>query len=50
MHMLAELPPAFWPLLICFFVFIILVVLLSYADAYAEGGWSSFAKRYRAQT
>lgn len=50
MHMLAQLPKGFWPIVVGLLFAVVLVVFMSYADAYAKGGWSSFAKRYRART
>lgn len=48
--MLAQLPQDFWPVVVIMCGFGVLAILISYADAYARGGWSSFAKRYPAPT
>ncbi len=50
MHILAQLPSDFWLIVVVIFAGVFLVVLISYADAQAEGGWSSFVKRYPAKT
>ncbi len=50
MHILAQLPADFWFTVIFMFGGVFVFVLISLADAKAQGGWSSFAKRYHAQT
>jgi hypothetical protein len=50
MHTLALLPPEFLGIVAIIFGSVFIFVLISLADAQAKGGWSSFAKRYPAQT
>jgi hypothetical protein len=50
MHTLALLPPDFWVTVVIILGGVFIFVLISLADAQAKGGWSSFAKRYPAQT
>jgi hypothetical protein len=50
MHILAQLPPDFWVIVVVIFGGIFMFVLVSLADAQATGGWGSFAKRYPALT
>jgi hypothetical protein len=50
MHILAQLPPDFWTIVVVIFGGVFLFVVVSLADAQATGGWGSFAKRYPALT
>jgi hypothetical protein len=50
MHILAQLSDDSLRGVITISFFAIMFVVISFLDAHAEGGWSSFAKRYRAQT
>jgi hypothetical protein len=50
LHILAQLPPDFWLIVVIIFGGVFIFVLISLADAQAKGGWSSFAKRHPAQT
>jgi hypothetical protein len=50
MHILATLPPDFGVIVVIILGGAFIFVLISLADAQANGGWSSFAKRYPAQT
>jgi succinate dehydrogenase/fumarate reductase cytochrome b subunit len=50
MHILAQIPNDLLGSVITFSFFAIMFVVISFLDAQAKGGWSSFAKRYPAQT
>jgi len=45
-----HLPPDFWVIVAIILGGVFLVVLFSFAEAQATGGWGSFAKRYPAPT
>jgi hypothetical protein len=50
MHTLAQLPSDFWVIVVILFGAAYLWVLVALAGSQVAGGWSSFAKRYPAQT
>jgi len=50
MHILAQLSDDSLGGVITISFFAIMFVVIAFLDAHVEGGWSSFAKRYRAQT